>query len=124
MNNPKFLHMKTTELEAMYFQVGEDIANIKSQIDNAKMLDKTKRVCADDEWLTKARIALRHKGRLHQAAQLELALRRKHEKQKRIAQAPTLERHFMDIANALLPADKFRSILDAALEKTKGEANA
>ena len=123
MNSPEFSHMQTQELESLHFQLADDVANIKSQIDNAKMLAKTKRIFADDEWLTKAQIALRHKGRLHQAAQVELAFRRKQEKQKRIAQAPTIERNFIDIAKAILPADKFKLILDMALEKSKGECH-
>jgi hypothetical protein len=123
MNNAEFLHMQTQELESLHFQLADDVANIKSQIDNAKMLAKTKRIFADDEWLTKAQIALRHKGRLHQAAQVELARRRRQEKQNRIVQAPTVERNFMNIARAILPADKFQSILDMALEKSKVESN-
>lgn len=104
--------MSTKDIERRLGDVTAEIAEIKAQIGEAKGFAAETGKYSDNEWFHRANLALRLKGREHQALQLEFGRRRKEERR---AHNASIERAFIDVARAKLDATTFRLLWDEAL---------
>ncbi len=105
-------NMSTEDIERRLSKVTEEIAEIKAQIGEAKGYAAETGEYSDTEWFHRANLALRLKGREHQALQFEFGRRRKEERR---AHNATIERAFIDAARARLDYATFRAIMDEAV---------
>jgi len=104
--------MSTEDVERRLGDVTAEIAEIKAQIGEAKGIAAETGEYSDTEWFHRANLALRLKGREHQALQIEFGRRRKEERR---AHNSRIERAFIDAARARLDATTFRLLWDEAL---------
>lgn len=105
-------NMSTEDIERRLGAVTVEIAEIKAQIGEAKSIAAKTGEYSDPEWFHRANLALRFKGREHQALQLEFGKRRKEERR---ANNARIERVFIDVARAKLDSTTFRLLWDEAL---------
>ena len=106
--------MSTDDIERRLGEVTAEIAEIKAQIGEAKGYAAETGEYSDADWFLRANLALRHKGREHQALQLEFGRRRKEER--RVHNA-TIERAFIDVARVRLDYKTFQAIMDEAVAR-------
>lgn len=107
--------MSTEDIEYRLGEVTAEMAEIKAQIGKAKGYAAETGEYSDSDWFHRANLALRLKGREHQALQLEFGKRRKEERRDYNA---SLEHAFIDAARTKLDATTFRLIMDEALANT------
>jgi len=91
--------------------IANTLAQIKNQIAEAKSKARTNGERVDDEWLTKAGVALRMKGAEHQRLLRRIATARKKERE---AKGATFGKRFIDEARRVLDAHTYRAIMTAA----------
>lgn len=106
--------MSTEDIEVRLGAVTAEIAEIKAQIGEAKGYAAETGEYSDADWFRRANLALRFKGREHQALQLEFGRRRKEERR---AYNSSMERAFIDAARAKLDATTFRLLMNEALAR-------
>ena len=107
--------MSIEAIERRLGEVTEEIALIKAQIAEAKGIAAETGDYSDSDWFHRANLALRFKGREHQALQLEFGKRRKEERRQR---NDTFERAFIDAARDLLDADTYKMVMAAAVARS------
>lgn len=88
-SHDKIKHLCVAALEQLRDYVVEDIASIKSQIEDSKATTPPKR---DRAWFARASTALRYRGVAHQAVLMQLAAVRKAEK---LASQPVRDAEFL-----------------------------
>jgi ribosomal protein L20 len=110
--------MSNEYIEHRLITVTSEIADIKTQIANAKSTAAATGEYSDRVWFNKAHTALRLKGREHQELQLEFGRRRKEERR---TYSVTLGRIFIGVARAQLDYETFMSIMDKAVERINKE---
>ena len=104
--------MSTEDIERRLGDVTAEIAKIKAQIGEAKGIAAETGEYSETEWFHRANLALRLKGREHQALQLEFGRRRKEDRR---AFNATVEREFINVARTRLDYATFRAIMDEAV---------
>lgn len=105
-------NMSTEDIERRLGDVTAEIAEIKAQLGEAKSIAAETGEYSDADWFNRANLALRLKGREHQALQMEHGRRRKAERR---AYNASIERAFIDAARLRLDATTFRMLWDEAL---------
>ena len=108
--------MSTDDIKRRIGDVTIEIAKIKAQIENARLIAAETGERVDPKWLYRAKLALSFKGREHQDLNIEFGRRRSEERR---AYNARVERAFVDAARWKLDATTFRLLFDEALAKLK-----
>jgi len=111
-------NISTEDIEKRLSGITAEMAQIKAQIGNAKGYAAATGEYANSQWYNKANLALRIKGREHQALQLEYGKRRRAERR---AYNANVEQNFIQVARLHLDTAKFQEIMDEAVARTTQE---
>jgi hypothetical protein len=112
MNTHDFTKLDRVELLERKQKLDSEIADIKQQLEQARLVKHLTGQYADRDWYIRANAALRHKGQESQAIQIALS-RLKTQKKER---PDTLEGRFVEIARQKLADEVFTDILSEARE--------
>ena len=115
MRNQDLSKLSRTELLARKQKLDSEMADIKLQLEQARLIKHQTGQYAEREWYLRANNALRGKGLESQAIQLELSRRKEKQRNKR---PDTLEGRFVEIARQKLAEEVFTDILSEARELT------
>ena len=110
MDKDKELPKTKDALLELRLEVQGEMDSITTQITEARRRFAAGEGGADRDWLRRAESALKHKGRMMQAIQLELS-RLKGKSSDRIESA------FIEAARELLLPEVFKNVMDAAHER-------
>lgn len=108
--------MSAELIEIKLDEITEEIARIKAQIGIAKALAKETGQYADPVWYQRAMLAIRLKGKDHQALQIEFGKRRKEVSR---AHNAAVERQFVEVARTVLAEHTFKRIMAEALQNAE-----
>lgn len=92
-----------------------DLGRIKAHIELAQAKRRTSGQFADPVWFANAKIALRHKGAIHQKLQKRLGELNRQEKQTR---GSDFEKRFIEVARRRLTPEVFSAIFNEAHGET------